>query len=111
MTLKEKLHFQVGRWYIGRIEADGILQDQNHFLVIDRSVNEISVIEENDDGFIDMKKVKKYHISINKDYTGEEYFQTERLGGNSFSYAFEIKVNNEWYGIDTEDISSVEFRY
>lgn len=111
MTLEERLHFQVGRWYIGRIEADGILQGQNHFLVVDRSVNEISIIKENDDDFIDMKKVKKYHISINKDYIGEEYFQTENFGGNSLSYAFEMKVDGELFGVATEDISSMEFRY
>lgn len=106
MTLEERLHFKVGRWYVGKIYVDGIFQGKKHFLVVDRSVHEISIIEENNDDFIDIKKVKKYHISINKHYKGEEHFYIENFYGNSLNCIIEKEVDE-----DTEDISSVEFRY
>lgn len=87
-------NFEVGHWYLAYHCIDGWFKTKTHVLVIDRSVDEISIIEENDDDFIDMKKVKKYRVKQGEtdcEIVGENEFATHAVSygvDNLSDYAF-----------------------
>lgn len=83
-----KRNFEVGRWYSGVNFLDGGRDSISHFLVIDRSANEIVIIKKNDDDFIDMKKAETYRLKRGHSYIGYdcEYFHEKNFGGHSLCY-------------------------